>query len=442
MGVNLLYYKYPYMSNFKARVLSCTENSGVFEIILENTIFYPEGGGQPSDIGNIGECFISHVYRTGDNIIHIGDRPLAENLEYDAAIDWARRFDHMQHHSAEHLLSGIAHKLYGADNVGFSIGPQHVTIDFNVQLSREEIINLEVLANEAVFKNLAVGISYFDKPPTFSYRSKKELSGTIRIVSIDNYDTCACAGTQLKRTGEIGLIKIVSSQNYKSGSRLYLLCGQRALRDYQAKEENLLAISTLLSSKPYETAEHVMRLYEEKESLAFELLSAKYKIIDLKIEKLMSIVNSFENSNKQRIFSVELGSGSQGKDKPCPDGEGGGASSTHPQAGLCITVLGEFDDKVKTDEVLVFDNDLSAEEMKRYVANLSENFTTVAIFSGCDSEGESHGFRYMITSSVLDLPVFIKDMNGKLNGKGGGKGTAFGRINTCKSEIENYFRGD
>ena len=383
MGAHQLYYKHPYMKNFKARVLSCKESSGVYEIILENTAFYPEGGGQPADTGTIGECRISHVCRADAGIIHIGDRSLEIGTEYDAEIDWARRFDHMQHHTAEHLLSGIVHKLYGADNVGFNIGAAHITIDFNTLLSHEDIANIEILANEAVFKNLPVAIEYFDNPPDFGYRSKKELSGIIRIVTIEDYDICACAGTQLSSTGEIGLIKIVSFHKHKSGSRLYLLCGQRALRDYQAKDDNISAISTLLSCKPYETSEYVQRLYEEREALAFKLLNAKYNIADMKSEKLMNADT--------------------------------------------------------TDEVLIFEDDLSSEEMKRYIANLSEKFGTVAVFSGCDEGAGGSGYKYMITSSILDLPVFIKNMNAELNGKGGGKATAFGHVSSSRFEIEKYF---
>ena len=381
MSINQLYYKQPYMKNFKARVISCVSKDDVYEITLEETIFYPEGGGQPSDIGTIGECHISHVRKVGESIIHIGDTPLVEGIEYDAAIDWTRRFDHMQHHSAEHLLSGIAHKLYGADNVGFGIGEIHVTIDFNVELGREEIENLEALSNNAVVKNLPIKTEYFDKPPEFNYRSKKELAGTIRIVSIDDYDVCACAGTQLSSTGEIGIIKIVSFGNYKGGSRLYLLCGQRALKDYQMKQDNLHEISTFLSSKLHETTEHVKRLYDEKESLEFNLLAAKYEIVDMKSEKLL-------NSN-----------------------EGG--------------------------KMLVFEDGLSSEEMKRYIVNLSDRFDMVAVFSGSDT---TNGYQYAVTSSAHDLPTFIKDMNTKLNGKGGGKGTAFGFISSDKNEIENYFK--
>jgi len=376
MKSHQLYYTDPYMKSFKARVLSCRPVSEGYEIILEQTAFYPEGGGQPADTGYIGECQITHVKNTAEGIVHIGDIPLEEGMEYDAGINWEKRFDHMQHHTAEHVVSGVIHKLYGADNVGFNIGEQHITIDFNVELSYEDIENIEILSNEAVLKNLPVNVEYFDSTPPFSYRSKKELKGTIRIVSVEDYDICACAGTQLARTGEIGIIKIISVQKYKSGSRLYLLCGQRALRDYQAKDNSIRAISTLLSSKPYETFDHVIKLHEEKEALRFELLSTKYTLIDMKCEKF-----------------------------------------------------------APADKILIFEDDLSGEEMKRYITNLSERVGSIAVFSGCDI----NGYRYLITSSVIDLPAFIKGMNTELNGKGGGVGIAGGHIRASKSQIDEFF---
>jgi len=364
------------MKEFKAHVTSCTENNGIYEIKLKDTAFYPEGGGQPADMGYIGGCRISYVSNKPDGIVHIGDKPLTENSEYNANIDWEKRFDHMQHHSAEHLVSGIIHELYGADNVGFNIGEFYVTIDFNRELTREDANKIEHLANEGIYKNLPIKVDYFDGVPPFSYRSKKELSGTIRIVTIDNYDVCACAGTQLSTTGEIGLVKIISVQKYKSGSRLYLLCGHRALRDYQAKEDNVSAIATLLSSKPYETAEHVELLYKEREALKFELVSAKNALIDMKTDKL-------------------------------------------PPA----------------DKILIFKNNLSNDEMKRYISNLLEKINTVAVFSG----NEEEGYKYMVSSTTLDLPDFIKNMNAALNGKGGGKGIAGGHVCAGKTHIERFF---
>ena len=376
MQANKLYYKSPYTKEFTAHVISCNKSGGAYEIELENTAFYPEGGGQPSDTGHIGPCAVTHVYEKNGSVIHIGDKSLDASSQYPASINWEVRFDHMQHHSAEHLVSGIIHKLHGADNVGFNIGEQYVTIDFNKELNAKDIVHIENLANEAIHKNLPVKVEYFDTAPAFSYRSKKELSGTVRIVSIDGYDICACAGTQLAATGEIGIVKIISAQKYKGGSRLYLLCGMRALKDYRQASDNISAIGALLSCKPGETAEYTKKLHEEKESLKFGLVKARYELIDIKTEAMAA-------------------------------------------AG----------------KILIFEAGLSNEEMKKYTANLIEKSGLTAIFSGCDEEG----YRYMITGSKIDLPAFIKDLNAALKGKGGGKGSAGGHVAATKAEIEKYF---
>jgi alanyl-tRNA synthetase len=379
-----LYQDYQYMKSFKARVTSCTKSDRnfddtadeLYDIELENTAFYPESGGQPCDFGYIGSSKVVNVYEDGDRVVHVCTLPLEVGQEYKAGIHWLRRFDHMQHHTAEHIISGIILKLHGADNVGFSVSDRHVTLDFNVELDEDDIMQIEYLANEAVFKNLPINVNYFDSTPDFSYRSKRELSGTIRIISVDDYDVCACCGTHLATTGEVGLIKIESFQKYKSGSRLYLLCGGRALNDYMTKDKNISEISELLSCKPYETAKYVKKLHEDKDELRNELITAKFAIIDMQTEKL-------EPAEKR----------------------------------------------------LIFEDNLSSDEMKKYVTNLSEKTDTVAVFSGNDT----NGYRYMVTSRALDLPSFVKSMNDALNGKGGGKGIAGGHVNSTRPLIESFF---
>ena len=385
-----LYHSHPYTKSFWARVTSCKKHTShkncdiahidnvdeLYDVELEYTAFYPESGGQPCDFGFIGTSKVVHVYEDGDTVIHVVTEPLDVDCEYETQIDWARRFDHMQHHTAEHIISGIILKLYGADNVGFSVSDRHVTLDFNVELNKDDILLVENLANEAIFKNLPINVDYYDNTPNFSYRSKRELSGTIRIITVDNYDVCACCGTHLATTGEVGLIKIESFQKYKSGSRLYLLCGKRALLDYRAKDENVSEISALLSCKPYETAEYVKRLHDDRDELRSELLTAKYAIIDMQTKNMES-----------------------------------------------------------ADKRLIFEDNLSSDEMKRYIANLSEKIDTVAVFSGNDSDG----YKYMVTSRTLDLQAFVKSMNETLNGKGGGKGIAGGQVSSSKQQIALFF---
>ena len=375
MEKHKLYYEHPYMKEFEAIVTHCVEKNGAFEIMLENTCFYPEGGGQPSDVGFIGDAAVSHVKETNEGIIHITDKPLDKSNTYPAYINWQKRFDHMQHHSAEHVVSGIINKLYGADNVGFHIGEEYITMDYNVTLTREDIEKIEYHSNEAVFKNIPINIDYYDNTPQIDYRSKKELSGIIRIVSIEDCDICACCGTQLFKTGEIGLIKIVAFQKYKAGSRLFMVCGFRALKDYQIKENNISEISTLLSSKPYESAKHVQLLNDEKERLKFELTKAKFELIDIKTASM------------------------------------------------------EFSDKA-----IVFEENLSADEMRHYLNNLSKKHKTTAVFSGSDNEG----YKYVFTSLTGDFSAVVKNMNTSLNGKGGGKDIAQGFLSTTKEKILTF----
>ena len=375
MEKHKLYYEQPYMKEFEAKVTHCLEKDGVFEIMLENTCFYPEGGGQPSDTGIIGDAIITHVKERGEDIIHIADKPLEAGKTYSAEIDWQRRFDHMQHHSAEHVVSGIIHKLYGADNVGFHIGEEYITMDYNVNLTKKDIEKIEYLSNEVVFKNIPIKIDYYDNTPEIDYRSKKELSGTIRIVTIDDCDVCACCGTQLSGTGEIGLIKIVSFQKYKSGSRLFMVCGFRALKDYQIKEDNISEISALLSSKPYESAKNVQIINDEKERLKFELSKVKFELIDIKSAK------------------IEI-----------------------------------------SDTLTIFEENLSAEEMRRYLNNFSSKCQTISVFSGNDEDG----YKYVFTSSREDFWTVVKNMNTALNGKGGGKDIAQGFMSTKKAEIQSF----
>ena len=375
MEKHKLYYEQPYLKEFEARVSDCSEKNGIFEITLENTCFYPEGGGQPSDTGIIGDANITFVKEQGEDIIHIADKPLEKGKTYTAKIDWPRRYDHMQHHSAEHVVSGIINKLYGADNVGFHIGEEYITMDYNVLLTKEDIEKIEYLSNEAVFKNITIKIDYYDNTPEIDYRSKKELSGIIRIVTIENCDVCACCGTQLSSTGEIGLIKIVSFQKYKSGSRLFMVCGFRALRDYQLKENNISEISAILSCKPYESAKYVAQINEEKERLKFDLMKAKFDLIDIK------------------------------------------TAARSP-----------------SEKAVVFEENLSSEEMRRFLNNLAEKCKSTAIFSGNDDEG----YKYVFTSEREDFPTVVKAMNSALNGKGGGKDVAQGFLNATKLEIQAF----
>lgn len=261
-----LYYEKPYVKNFKAQVLECRPGEGeTYEIILDRTAFYPEGGGQPSDRGTLNDAQVLDVKERGEEIIHTTDRPLQAGSFADGVLDWNRRLNHMQNHSGEHILSGIIHKHYGLDNVGFHMGRDEVTVDFNGILTQEQIEAAEAEANEVIFSNVPVleSIPTREELSLIDYRSKKELSGPVRIVEIPGADICACCGTHVTNTGEIGILKVTGMVRYKGGVRVSMLCGMAALEDYKAKQRAVTGISVLLSAKPQEILEAVEKLKAE-----------------------------------------------------------------------------------------------------------------------------------------------------------------------------------
>ena len=224
-----LYETDSYAQTFTATVTACTPVAGGFAVVLDRTAFFPEGGGQPFDTGRLGNARVLAVHTDGEIITHTTDAPLPVGAAVEGVLDWDRRLDAMQQHTGEHILSGTLHRLYGAENVGFHIGSPYVRMDTSIPLTAEQLAEAEAQANAAVRADTSVRC-YVPDPDTLAhteYRSKKELEGPVRLVEAGG-DRCACCGTHLARTGEVGLIKIVSFQHYKGGMRLAVACGQRA----------------------------------------------------------------------------------------------------------------------------------------------------------------------------------------------------------------------
>ncbi len=370
----------PYMKSFKAVVLSCREKNGKFLIELDKTCFYPEGGGQNADNGSLNGIFVGDVHEQEGVILHSCDYPLEIGSEVKGEIDWQRRFSLMQHHTGEHIVSGIVHRLFGLDNVGFHMGSEMVTVDFNGELSAEELERIELEANRAVFANIEVLESY---PPAeelaeMSYRSKKALTGEVRIITIPEIDTCACCGTHLARTGEVGLIKLLSPMRYKGGVRIGLLCGERALADYRLKDSQTAEISRLLSVKQNESASAVSRLISRLEETKSALTLAKTALFEQKLESV-----DFSEPN------------------------------------ICL-----------------FDEELSADELKRFGGILQRKcMETAALFTG-----ESKNYRYVIAASAKDARAVSKQLHAALGGKGGGqKELTQGFVPAEREEIERFF---
>ncbi len=279
-----LYYQDSHLFGFRAKVLSCAEAKGRWEIILDRTAFFPEGGGQPADIGTIGGVRVLDVHERTEGIVHTCSGPLPVGEDVEGAVDADLRLSRMQNHSGEHILSGTAHRLYGCENVGFHVGESDVTIDFDKELGAEEILRIETLANEAVRENLPVKVWFPDTETLagLQYRSKKELSGDVRIVEIPGVDRCACCAPHVDSTGEIGAIKILNFERHRGGVRLSAACGRWALEDYRRKQQSAAEISVLLSAKRDEIVPAVQRLMQERDAwkeknaaLAMELVKLK-----------------------------------------------------------------------------------------------------------------------------------------------------------------------
>lgn len=224
-----LYETDAYVQEFTATVLSCAPAQGGYAVVLDKTAFFPEGGGQPCDLGTLGAAHVTDVHTDGTTITHTTDAPLEPGAQVTGRIDWPRRLDAMQQHTGEHILSGALHRLFGAENVGFHIGSPYVRMDTSIPLTAAQLARAEAEANAAVRADTPVHC-YIPDTATLAateYRSKKELEGPVRLVEAGG-DCCACCGTHLARTGEVGLIKIISAQHYKTGIRLAVACGQRA----------------------------------------------------------------------------------------------------------------------------------------------------------------------------------------------------------------------
>lgn len=268
-----LYDEDPRLLKFEATVESCIydEKKKGYCITLDQTAFFPEEGGQMPDRGTLAELPVFDVQIQQDpqtyldTIFHFLPQPLEVGTSVIGKIDWVHRFDQMQQHSGEHIVSGLIHQLYHYQNVGFHLGAEDVTLDFNGVLTLEQLREIEQKANQAVQENFPVLVTFPDAQTLASleYRSKIELKGAVRIVTFPGYDQCACCAPHVARTGEIGLIKITNVQSHRKGVRVNILCGHRALADYTKKQDAVSSISIQLSSKPDEVAQAVERLRSE-----------------------------------------------------------------------------------------------------------------------------------------------------------------------------------
>lgn len=267
-----LFDQYPQLREFTAQVLACEEKEGKYLITLDQTAFFPEGGGQGADHGTLGGANVLDAHEHGGVITHLTDAPLTVGETVTGVVDSERRLTMSQQHSGEHMFSGLVCRLFGYDNVGFHIGSDAVTMDFNGPLTEEDVLRVERLVNEAIWEDKPIK-AYFppkDELEAMHYRSKKALTGDVRIVTIDGVDTCACCGTHLPTTGCVGQVKVIGLMKYKSGVRVSILCGGRALEYENMIQQQVKEVSKTLSVKLHETAQATEKLLAERDRLRFE----------------------------------------------------------------------------------------------------------------------------------------------------------------------------
>ncbi len=375
-----LFYEDSHMITFSAIVEACEKVGEYYEAVLSRTAFFPEGGGQYADTGYIDGVRVLDVQEKQGIIYHKLEQELSVGKEVSGTIDWEERFSKMQNHSGEHIISGLVHKRFGYDNVGFHMGKDAITMDFNGVITKEELRELEKQANAIVYQNLNIETLYPSKEELehLVYRSKIEIEGQVRIVRIPDCDVCACCAPHCKTTGEIGTIKLVGMQNYKGGVRVSMLAGFRALEDYEVKSENVKRISVLLSAKEFEIADEVEKLKEELQVKKSQIQELKRTLLKHKVEAMD------ENQEVIVMFESDL------------DGNG-----------------------------------------PRELANmlLAKGTKVAAVFAGAEGN-----YRYVIGSKSVDTRNIVKALNEKFQGRGGGKpemvqGSVMGEENCVREEV-------
>ena len=383
METEKLYYADPFLKTFTATVLDCQPGKNGFVVTLDRTAFYPEGGGQPADHGTLDGAAVTDVHEKNGVVLHNVDSAVEIGKTVTGVIDWARRFDHMQQHSGEHICSGLICGRCHCDNVGFHMGTDMVTIDFNADIPWEELLEIEAQANQYIYEDHPIDIQFHRgaELDAIDYRSKKPLEGDVRIVAFPGADCCACCGTHVLRSGQVGLVKFLSVQKFQEGVRIELLCGKRAL-DYLSRTwEQAKTIGQRLSVKPVDAAAAVERLEHE-------LSAAKLRCAQM----------------EESVF----------------------AAIAQEQAGKGDVLL--FQPPMKPDSVRKL-----ADAAAKTCGGLA------AVFAG---EGIHYAYA-LGRADGQDISAQVKAMNAALHGRGGGRnGFAQGSVEAEQNAIEAFFKED
>lgn len=274
-----LYYHDSYLTDFRARIVDASPDQ--LKIYLDRTAFYPSSGGQPFDLGQLGGADVTEVVDEDGKVAHVLNRPVTGE-EIAGVIDWKRRFDHMQQHTGQHLLSAVLIELFDSPTVSFHMGAESCTIDVTKPLDADQLREAERRANEIVFENRPVSVTYQDSSEDLGLRKETERQGTVRIVTIQDLDRCACGGTHVRGTAEIGAILIRKLDRIRGTQRIEFVCGMRAIERAQADYAALSAVARTFSAGLEETpamaAAAVEKLQESEKArkrLATELAQVR-----------------------------------------------------------------------------------------------------------------------------------------------------------------------
>lgn len=383
MQTQKLYYEDSHRTFFAAQVLSCEQTPKGWEVILDATAFYPEGGGQDADIGTLGNVHVLDTHERGEAIVHLCDGALELGSTVDGCIDYVKRFTRMQQHSGEHIVSGLVHQKYGYSNVGFHMNLRQMVIDFDGPLTMAQLEEIEQLANEAVWKNIPLHIWYpsSEELPTVPYRSKRALPWPVRIVEIPGCDICACCGTHVSATGEIGIIKIFSAVPFKGGTRIEMACGGAALTYLNEIYRQNRQVSQIFSTPVTQTGEGAKQFSDM-------LATQKYRLVELERKLFHHTAESYRGKGN----------------------------------------------------VLHFEDGLDSAGVRDLADAIADTCSgTAAVFSGSDEAGYS----FCLVSRTDDLRQLGKSMTKALNGRGGGKPNfQQGKVNAARENIKQFFSSD
>ncbi len=373
-----LYENDSYIKTFTATVVSCVETDGEFLVVLDKTAFFPEGGGQDADKGVINGGNVLDVQIKDEIIYHKLPKSLEIGATVECSIDWQTRFSRMQNHTGEHIVSGVIHRTFGYNNVGFHMNDSLVTFDVDGPLTDDDIKLVEKKANEAIYANNSIKVIY----PTakelldYDYRSKLDITEGVRLIEIENTDLCACCAPHVAKTGEVGIIKIISYIPYKKGTRIEMLCGALALEDYQNLHTTNKFIMNMLSAKRFETPEAVERIQKDLGNARVENKKLLSELATLKMEK-----------------------------------------------------------HIKDNKVCVFIDGASYDELRNCSNSLIEEFEYCYLFSNTDE----NNYIYVVSSKENNVRDLVQELNKTFNGKGGGRDTyAQGKIAGTKEKILEY----